>query len=73
MIKLTLTSQKLYRSSNRAYGFLVSPANSTSFAHSLQLTGFSFSAPKTRPVETITSATRASMTMSCGRAVEDDV
>jgi hypothetical protein len=70
---LTRTSQKLYLSSNLTYGFRPRPSLSTSFAHSLQETGFSFSAPRTNPVETIRSDTRASTTMSFGREVEDEV
>ena len=66
----TRISQKPYRSSNRLYGFLAPPSLSISPAHSLQLIGFSFSAPRTSPRETTTSDTRVSTTMSCGRLAD---
>lgn len=66
----TRISQNPYLSSNLRYGFFAPPSLSISPAHSLQLIGFNFSAPRTRPRDTNTSETRVSTTMSCGRAVE---
>lgn len=72
-IMLTLISQNPYRSSKNRYGFFAPPSLSISPAHTLQLTGLSFSAPRTSPTETTKRETRASITMSSGRAGDEVV
>lgn len=66
--KLTRTSQNPYFSSKPIYGFRAPPSRSISPAQSRQLIGLSFSAPSTIPIETMTTATSASMMISCGKA-----
>jgi len=65
---LTRISQNPYRSSNAKYGFCAPPSRSISPAQSRQLIGFNFSAPRTSPTETTSTARRVSTMMSCGRA-----
>ena len=65
-IKLTLISQNPYRSSRNKNGFLTPPWLSISPAQTLQLTGFNLSAPRTKPVDTTSTDTNASTTISAG-------